>query len=204
MMWNSTARWGRFVVLTGLFGAISVGCGTQANRLPESVSVELPDGTSVNVTLGAGVASLANSSWRFFVTGDASQSNPFVEISFGPNGELERFDNNTIADEIFGATILFDGDRHSTEQQGLSYAAATYGAETSDATGFAFEGRMTLFAAGITAATATAQASGSFDPDDPDTMYGAFAFTSEVTIASIPEGNVDLAFGYVAHRIVEE
>ncbi len=32
-------------------------------------------------------------------------------------------------------TIFFDGEKHATNQPGLSYSAATYGAETADATG---------------------------------------------------------------------
>ena len=191
------------VALGALFVLIAASCGAGlggSRGVPDSVTVELPDGSTVDAQLGAGVPSLADSSWEFYITGQATQSLPFVVISFGSQGNLERFDGNTIAREIFGDTILFDGHSHATAQAGLSYVAGTYGAETSDATGFAFEGRLTAYAAGITAATATASASGTFDSNDPDTMTGGFSFQSEVVIASIPNANMSESFSFIAHR----
>lgn len=192
-----------FIVLA--FVVFPLGCGSQGGAIPGSVTLTLPDGTTTTVTLGAGVASLADSTWEFFVTGQLSlapaQAIPFVVISFGPNGELTRFDQNTFSPEIFGDTIYFDGKRHNTNQAGLSYTAGTYGAETSDATGFSFEGRLTAFAAGINAANATATASGTFDANDPDTMTGEFSFSVRVTITSIPGANTDQAYTYIAHRV---
>lgn len=175
------------------------GCG--GNGLPETVTIELPDGTTQEVVLGAGVPSLANSTWDFYQASGAAQTTVFLTISFGPEGNLDRFDGNSIAPQIFGDTILFDGERHSTNQPGISYAAATYGAETNDATGFAFEGILTAFAGGIQAATASASASGTFDPADPDTMRGSFSITSEVTLAQIPGADVNETFNFEAHRV---
>ncbi len=194
----------------GMTAVLLSGCGITpggGGSIPNSVSVTLPDGTSTTATLGAGVASLANSSWEFYITGElsaaAGQSVPFVVINFGPKGELTRFDSSTIAPEIFGDTIHFDGKRHSTNQTGVSYSAGTYGAEAADASGFTFEGRIAAFVAGINAANATVTASGAFSADDPDEMSGEFAFSVRVTVASIPQGNVDQAYSFVAFRVTE-
>jgi hypothetical protein len=180
------------------------GCGSaQRSGLPETVTIELPDGTTVEADQGAGAPSLADSRWEFFHTSSSAQGIAFVTITFGAEGNLESFEDNTIAPEIFGDTIVFDGQRHSTAQQGLQYAAATFGAETADATGFAFEGRLTAFAAGIQAAKGTATASATYDPDDPDTVVGTFTFSTRVTIASIPDANMDDEFAFVGHRLTE-
>lgn len=178
------------------------GCGGR-NGLPDAVTIELPDGTQVDATLGAGVASLSDSKWEFFQDLGNGQTLPFIVIAFGPNGELLRFENNTIASEIFGDEIIFDGSLHPTTQASVDYAAATYGAETADATGFAFEGHLTAFAVGFTAATATATAQGTFDADDPDTMRGTFSFSTRINVPGVPNGNTDDSFQFVAHRLTE-
>lgn len=198
---NRFLRTGLTILLSGVFVLSIAGCGGIAGNLPGEVTVLLPDGTTQTVTLGAGVPSLANSTWQFSQSFSAGQTVVFLTISFGAQGNLERFDGNTIAPEIFGDTILFDGMRHSTNQPGLSYTAGTYGAETSDAMGFTFEGRLTAFAAGLVAANAKAIASGVFDSEDPNTMSGTFSITTEVTITSIPEANVNETFPFVARRI---
>jgi len=184
------------------------GCGSfslGSNGLPETVTVELPDGSTVEVEQGAGAPSLANSTWQFFQTNSSGQSaSPFVTITFGAEGNLERFDNNTIATEIFGDTIIFDGGRHNTAQKGLQYSAATFGAETADASGFTFEGRLAAFAAGFQAATGTANATATYDASDSNTVVGTFSVSTRVTIASIPNGNVDLEFVFVGHRVTGE
>lgn len=161
------------------------------------MTIELPDGTIIEAEQGDGVTSLANSNWQFFRAG-ATQA--FVTVTFGPDGNLESFEDNTIAQEIFGDTIQFDGQRHSTAQQGLQYAAATYGAETDDATSFAFEGRLSVFFAGIKAATATATATATYDPDDHDTVEGTFTFSVNVTIPQIPDIPDD-EFDFVGRRV---
>ncbi len=190
--------------LTAITVFTLAGCGAGKNNLPSTVTVELPDGTTVEVEPGSGIASLADSQWQFFRTAAAGQGLPFLTIVFGADGNLESFEDNTIAAEIFGSSIRFDGSRHDTTQKGLQYAASTYGAETSDGSGFAFEGRMTAFAAGIQAGTAELTAAGTFDPDDADTMIGVFTFSTRVTLISIPEANQDEEFPFIAHRVVEE
>jgi hypothetical protein len=204
MMSSRRVGFRNVLVFTAAFGFSLAGCGSaQRSGLPETVTIELPDGTTVEADQGAGVASLANSRWEFFRTSSSAQALAFVTIIFGPEGNLESFEDNTIAPEIFGDTIVFDGQRHSTTRQGLQYAAATFGAETADATGFAFEGRLTAFAAGIQAAKGTATASATYDPDDPDTVVGTFTFSTRVTIASIPDANMDDEFAFVGHRLTE-
>lgn len=181
-----------------------VGCGALGgSTLPSTVIVELPDGTTAEVEQGAGVMSLADTSWQFIRTSSTAQGAAFLTINFGPEGNLYAFQNNTIAQEIFGSTIYFDGEVHSTSQTGMTYTASTYGAETSDGSGFAFEGRMTAFAAGIQAGYATATATGTFNPDDPNTMTGTFAFSTRVTLISIPEANQDDEWAFIAHRVIE-
>jgi hypothetical protein len=181
------------------------GCGSSGSALPDTVTVNLPDGTTSEVTLGSGVASLANTTWHFFLSSEAAQSTPFVVVSFGDEGNLEAFYENTLASEIFGSQILFDGERHNTTQQGLSYAAATYGAQTSDASGFAFEGRLSAFAAGFKVASGEASATGMFDPENPNRMTGTFSFgyDIEVSVPCVPTEGADDSFGFVAERIVE-
>lgn len=183
------------------FSLCVVGC---SNGLPSSVDVELPDGSVVQTTLGSGVISFADSKWQFFRTTGSGQGAPFVTIVFGPNGELAAFEENTIASEIFGTEVIFDGASHPTNQVGLTYAAATFGASTADATGFTFEGRVTAFAAGINAANATASASGTFDGDDVNTVTGTFRFRSEVTLLDIPEGNIEDTYNFIGRRVVDE
>lgn len=193
-----------WLALTAIAVFTLAGCGAGRTNLPATVTVELPDGTTVEVEPGSGVASLADSRWEFYRTAAAGQGLSFVTIVFGADGNLESFENSTIAAEIFGSSIRFDGARHDTSQKGLQYAASTYGAETSDGTGFAFEGRMTAFAAGIQAGTADLTATGTFDPDDADTMIGTFTFSTRVTLVSIPGADQDDEFSFIAHRTVAE
>lgn len=165
------------------------------------MTIVLPDGTSVEAERGSGAPSLANSQWQFFqVEGLAGA---FVTVNFGPDGNLESFEDNTIASGIFGDSIIFDGQRHSTRQQGVQYAAATYGAETADAGGFAFVGRLSAFFSGVKVASGTATATATFDPNDPDTVFGTFTFSTRVTISSVPGGNVDDEFEFIGRRVIE-
>lgn len=194
------------VVLGGLASAMIVGCGSSANGLASEVTIELPDGTTTQVTAGAGVITLADTSWEFFATSGSTQGAPFVTINFGSEGELQAFENNTFASEIFGASIIFDGQQHPTAQDGLTYAAATYGAETSDATGFTFVGELNAFAVIIgKVADATAMATGTFDADDPDVMTGTFSFEYDITVEfpGVPTGGDSSEFSFIANRIVE-
>ncbi|RME41994.1 MAG: hypothetical protein D6788_00010 [Planctomycetota bacterium] len=179
---------------------VVTGCGFAAS-LPDTVTVTLPDGSTAEVDQGAGVPSLANTTWDFFNTGQAGQNLAFVRIHFDENGALSSFENNTIAQEIFGSTIRFDGQRHDTTQKGIAYEASTFGAETSDGSGFAFEGRMFAFVAGIKAGEASASAQGVFDAADPNLMTGTFTFPTEVTLINIPEANISDSFAFLARRV---
>jgi hypothetical protein len=167
------------------------------------VSVELPDGTTVTADKGAGAPALANTTWNFYRGSATAQRAVFLTIAFGDDGNLERFDNNTLASQIFGDTIVFDGARHNTNQPGVTYSAATYGAQTADATGFTFAGRFTGFAAGFQAANGQASATGTFDPDDPSMMRGVFYFKTEVTLIDLPEGNQEDEFNFTAELVTE-
>ena len=202
-------RLGGLLVLPALLCLAMPGCGAMGNSLPADVTVTLPDGTTETVTLGAGVDSLADTEWDFFYVAGNAQGMPFVRIRFGPEGALEAFEDNRIAGEIFGATILFDGVQHETTQPGLQYAAATYGAETSDAMGFTFQGHLKAFAAGIEVASAVATATAEFDPKDPDVVYGEFDFTAELSsiaasFVTIPEEELSQSFSFMGQRVIEE
>lgn len=192
---------GCFVVsLVSAVAALS-GCGPR-NGLPDTVTITLPDGNTVQATQGAGVIALADTTWDFFRSGSAAQSGAFVRVRFGPEGQLDRFENNTIAREVFGTTLIFDGERHNTTQPGLQYAAATYGAGTGDDSGFAFAGRVTAFAVGLTAATAEASAAAVFDADDPNIVRGTFRFSSQTTLIDVPEANRNEEFNFTGRRVL--
>ena len=190
------------ILALGLAGTI--GCGSGSTTLPSTVLVELPDGTTTEVEQGAGAASLANSEWDFVRTSASGQGTSFVRIVFNENGGLERFEDSTIASEVFGDEIIFDGERRETNQQGIQYAATTYGAETNDGSGFAFEGRLSAYLSGLTVGTGTANASGTFDPDDPDVMTGTFSYSTQLTVPiDIPGAEQDDEFDFRATRVVE-
>jgi len=190
------------LVMAACLSLSLVGCGCRNSGLPGTATIELPDGTTVEVEEGAGAPSLANSQWQFFRTAGSAQGPAFVTIHFGPDGELESFEDSTISQGIFGDTILFDGGQHSTTQQGLEYAAATFGAENES--GFTFEGQLSAFYAGIQAATATATATATYDAGDPDTVVGTFKFsiTMLVSTPSIPTIPDD-EFPFVGRRVTE-
>lgn len=202
-MSKAMVRVTKWLVAPIVFAWGVVGC-SGSNGLPDAVTVELPDGTTVSADKGAGVESLANTNWSFYRAAGNGQGAVFVTIAFNEDGTLERFDNNTLASAIFGSTIYFDGARHNTTQPGLTYSAATYGAQTADASGFVFAGRFTAFAAGLQAANGEASATGTFDPDDPTTMRGTFYFKSEVTLIDYPEGNTEEEFDFVAQIATNE
>jgi hypothetical protein len=101
-------------VAVSVCGLVWLGCGGGRATLPATVDVTLPDGSTVSVEQGGGAASLANSTWRFLRVAGNAQGVSFLTINFGPDGGLQSFENNTIASAIFGDTILFDGEVHST------------------------------------------------------------------------------------------
>lgn len=193
----------RYIVVPVAFVLGVAGCGAGNNGLPDEVTIELPDGSTVSADKGSGAEALANTRWSFVRSADNAQGARFVTVQFNEDGNLERFDDNTIASGIFGDSIQFDGDRHDTLQPGLTYGAATYGAQTNDATGFSFAARFTAFAAGLQAAHGEATATGTFDPDDPTVLRGTFYFKTEVTLIDYPEGNQEDTITFVARLETE-
>ncbi len=197
----STRRFS-LVMLSLSMVALAGGCGVGATDVPQTTTVTLPDGTQVQATLGSGVVTLADSRWQVFQAFPGGQGSQMLTLVFGSEGELVSFEDSTLAAALFGTTLIFDGQRHDTVQSGVQYAAGTFGAETSDSTGFTFVGELSGFFAGIQAATASASAAGTFDPEDPDVITGTFTFKSEVTLLDIPEANVDDTFDFIARRVV--
>ncbi len=193
-----------FVVLVCTL-VVLPGCGGGASSLPDQITVTFPDGTTAPAVQGAGVPSLANSSWQFFRASATGQGARFATINFGPNGNMESFGDNTLGAAILGDEIIFDGVSHPTGQPGVEYAAATFGAEKPDGSAFAFEGRLTVFSGGLQFANGSAAAAGTFDPDDPDTMTGDFAFVINITIPIAIPGldTTDLndEFNFIATRV---
>lgn len=198
------------IIVAALVPVALTGCGSSGTGLPSTVTVTLPDGTErTGVERGAGAPSLANSVWQFFRTADNAQGAAFLTIRFGPAGELERFEDNTIAQAILGSTVIFDNTRRPTGIPGLEYAAATFGAETTDATGFSFEARLNIFAPVVgEVASGDANATGVRDPDDPDMMTGTFSFdftvsslASSVLGDSISEEDLSGNFSFIAQRV---
>lgn len=204
------ARTLKLIALPACSCVLLAGCTGPNNGLPDAVTVLLPDGTEVQSTLGSGVITLANSQWDFLRVAANGQSVPFVRVQFGPAGELSAFVNSTIGQEIFGDTVIFDAQLHPTSQPPLEYAAATYGAETSDSSGFTFTGQITATVPVVgEVAAATATATAEFDPDDPNIVRGTFTFS--VVFADvvsllpfpIPEGGLDDEFSFEGRRVVE-
>lgn len=179
--------------------------GCSGSTLPESVTITLPDGTETEATLGSGVLSLANTSWTFY-QGSVITGTPFVTLTFGSVGELTAFEDNTLSQEIFGDTIFFDGKSHNTAFPGLTYVAATYGAETSDATGFSFVGQLDAFAVILgQVADGVADATGTFDANDPNIMTGNFSFdvTILVDIPGMTVQDTTMAFAFIAQKVTQ-
>ncbi len=180
----------------------AVGCFSSSG-VPNTVELVLPDGTTITVNQGAGAVSLANSAWEF----SDEHGVAFVTLRFGPNGDLTRFEDNTIAEEMLGSTVIFDGQTHDTGVPPVQYTAATYGAQTSDASGFTFEGQMTATVPILGAiAWGEATATGELDPDDPDVMTGEFTYSFEVSSSlpiEIPIATDDLQgdISFIARRV---
>ncbi len=186
-----------FMLAAAFVLTLMVGCAGPS--LPQSLEVELPDGSKVEAEIGTGPASLANSEWEVYRVSSTGQAAPFVTLVFDENGSITKFEDNTIAPEIFGDTIILDGQRHSTAQAGLSYSAGVYGADTEDGTEIALETRIKGFAAGIQAATVEARVAGTYTDDTRTSMTGVFSYKSVVP-NFIPNGNVEDEFNFRADR----
>ncbi len=173
------------------------GCGTTANSLPQTTEVLLPDGSVVTAARGEGPKELAGKQLSLrAVAPSAGQSANFIRLVMNENGGISAFEDNTIAPEIFGSTIILDGRPHPTLQPGLSYAGAVYGAVSSDGKGFTFQAKIQAFAAGVLAATAEAGVQAEFI--DAETVGGVFDYKTVVTLVDIPEGNQSGSIEFVA------
>ena len=173
------------------------GCG--GSSLPDQVTVEFPDGSTAVATVGSGPASLANSEWAVYRANAAGRGAQFVRLVFDDDGGIEEFADNSISPEIFGDTIYLDGEVHATAQQGLTYSAGVYGAESADGQEIAFEVRLKGFFGGLTAATGEASANAIRMGDD--TLEGTFHYKTEVTLIDMPEANAEETFDFVAERL---
>jgi hypothetical protein len=173
-------------------------CGNNAN-LPQALEVTLPSGIVTNAQVGTGPASLANSEWRVYRVANNAQGTPFLTLIFNEDGGISEFADNSIAPQIFGDTIILDGQRHPTTQEGLTYAAAVYGTESDDGSEIAFEVRLRGYAASLVAATGEASAQAT--RIDEDTMEGTFYYKTEVTIVDIPGANQEETLNFRAERV---
>lgn len=180
--------------------AMTTGCFNQTN-LPQTMTVELPDGTTVEVEQGSGAVILADSAWEFV----DDQGTAFVTVRFGPNGELASFENYMLAEDFLGSDIVFDGTRVPAAMTGLEYAAATFGAATTTGNGFAFEGVLNVFAPPLgRVATGEASATGMLGETDPDQMTGTFTFDFNVLVPielPIPPEQLSGEFPFTARRV---
>lgn len=171
--------------------SVMFGCGA-GGSFPETLPLELLDSTVIDATLGGGAPSLANSEWVFYrrnANGDRGAL--LLRIPFGPEGNLVSFEDNTLATQVFGQTIILDGQKHDTAQEGLSYAAATYGGESESGLGFAAQ--LTAYYSVLQVAEGEASAIGEFL--DEDTIVGTFSFNVEVS---------DLAESFVGSDMSQE
>lgn len=191
-------RTGTTIALCSVGLLLLAGCS--GGGLPSSIELELPDGTVVSAEQGSGVPSLAEKSIVVYrLVGDNRQTTPALILELNENGSIESIADNTLAADVFGDELILDGARHNTTQSGLTYAAATYGAEDTTG-GLAFEMRLQAYFAGLSAAHGFANATGEYV--DEDTIEGTFTFVSEVTLlANSPiaeQGNQNDTFEFSA------
>jgi hypothetical protein len=173
-------------------------CGNNAS-LPQSVELTLPSGIVLEARFGSGPASLANTEWRVYRVAPNAQDTPFLTLIFNEEGGISEITDNSIAPQIFGDTILLDGQRHPTTQEGLTYAAAVYGTESDDGSEIAFDLRLRGYVAGVLAATGEASAQAM--RIDEDAMEGTFHYKTEVTIVDIPGANQEETLNFRAQRL---
>ena len=203
MTWNNR-RGAVLLVATVCMAGMLIGCGAGGTSFPEKTQLELLDGTLIDADRDGGAPSLASSAWDFFRQNDNGTPGLFlVHIEFGPDGNLTGFEENTLAAEVFGQTIILDGERHDTTQEGVSYAGATYGGEAE--TGLGFEVRVAAYYSAFQVAEGYASAIGEFT--DEDTIEGMFTFRTEVSDLAEsfvgPEANQDDEFAIIAYRATE-
>lgn len=203
-MLNCNIRFGYRIAVSALSLVALIaltGCGFG----PQTFAFELPDGTILIVPSRSGPESLANSAWALI---DAATGTTIVTIRFGPAGNIERFENNTIAQDVLGSTLIFDGRRHDTSIPLVEYEAVAFGAPIS-ATGFVFHAEMTALAPLVgEVASGVADVSGEVDPET-DIMMGTLSFEFELSslasrFVDVPEESLTGEFVFTATRVVEE
>lgn len=135
--------------------------------------VTVAPGKTVEVALGAGAPSLADSTWSIHRADDDTL---LFRIEFGPQGQVVRlFDSFVFGDPWLGSEIIADTDSHPTAFAGGSYLSGAYAAETDDGVGVlgVLHGRLL----GAHVGTATLEFSGAIDGDRID---GTMVRTVEV------------------------
>ncbi|HNQ21810.1 MAG TPA: hypothetical protein PKK06_01825 [Phycisphaerae bacterium] len=183
-MSNTSVRGALVAVVAMTTVGLVGGCGS-GGGFAKTASLELLDGTIIEAPMSGGAPSLANSEWMFYRrNADGTPGAPLVRVPFGPDGNLISFEDNTLAVDVFGETIILDGERHDTSTDGVSYAAATYGAEGASGLGF----QVQVFAYYSSFQVAEGEASLIAEYVDADTLVGTFYFRTEVS---------DLAANYV-------
>lgn len=162
-----------FMIIVPFAFAWLAGCGTRAT-LPSEVDITLPDNTKVGSRQGVGPQSLANTEWSFY---RATDNALLTRVRFNADGGVaELYDNFALAPSVFGQTVTADGKSHATSTQGLTYTAASYGAENES--GFSFQLRALAYFNGLEVGNGSAFASGTHDGQR---MEGTFGFKSQVT-----------------------
>ncbi len=133
---RKTARSMGFVALAllaaGLTGCPLVGL-PDSKVFSATELVTVSDGMTVEVPLGAGAPSLADSTWAVHRTDDDSL---LFRITFGSNGEVERlFYSFVFAEGWLGDEIIPDTRARPSEFPGGSYLSGAYTAEQDDSVG---------------------------------------------------------------------
>ena len=120
----------RAIKLVGLALAGVCVAGCPSAGLPgsaafsETESVTVGDGVSVEVALGAGAPSLADSTWAIRKATDDSL---LFRMTFGSNGEVERlFDSFVLAKAWLGSALIPSPQAHSTDFPRGTYAPGPY------------------------------------------------------------------------------
>ncbi len=189
----SALSFGVLIALPGCFGAAT----------PQTFPLELPDGTTVTVSLESGVPSLANTSWELSY---ANTSVPLVTMNFGAAGNLESFTDNHIVEEVLGSTILFDGVAHDTDFPPIQYSAFAVGAPASGGA-FVLQAHISAIAPLVgEVAFGTADADGEIDPEDPNVMTGTLSFDFELSslaadYVTVPADSLNGEFEFTAIRV---
>jgi len=114
------------VVVIGLTGCPTVE-PPNSTTFSAAALVTVADGVMVEVPLGAGAPSLADSSWALYRADDDTL---LFRADFGTEGQIERlFDSFVFAKEWLGSQIVPDTRAHPTDFPGGSYVAGAYAAE---------------------------------------------------------------------------